>query len=527
MSYQSSGGGKEDFSQKVIVLDFGGQYSMLIARRVREAQVYCELLPHDTSLKEIKRRNPAGIILSGGPSSVYLEGAPRCDPALFQEEIPVLGICYGMQLMAFELGGRIEQGSRSEFGRTSFHINEKGKLFKDDTFASSEFKYGWMSHQDTVGQPPPGFKVLARTENGSAAAIGNEEKLLFGLQFHPEVYHTPAGMKILKNFLYDICKCSPSWTPVSFIDYSIDWIREKVGRRERVVCALSGGVDSSVVAFLLDRALGENFVSIFVDHGLLRKGEADQVTALFGKRLKGQFIHVDARQRFLSKLQGVVDPEDKRKVIGKEFIKVFKENALSLGDISYLAQGTIYPDVIESGVGPGASVIKSHHNVGGLPEELGFELVEPLRELFKDEVRLVGRELGLPDSLLKRQPFPGPGLAVRIVGDVTADKLEIVREADAIFREELDRAGAAGELWQYFAVYTGINVVGVKGDNRHYGPAVALRAVVSQDAMTADWARLPLDLLERVSARITGEIKAVSRVVYDITSKPPGTIEWE
>jgi len=513
--------------QKIIVLDFGGQYSMLIARRIREASVYCEMMPFNTPWEEIRRQNPSGVILSGGPASVYLDGAPRCDRSLFSGEIPVLGICYGMQLMAWELGGRVQPVSRSEFGRTAFTICEHEPLFADEQFRQEDYCYGWMSHQDAVLEPPPGFQVLARTENGVVAAIGDDARRLYGLQIHPEVHHTPGGMNILRRFLYDVCGCTPDWTPRSFVEYAVEKIKSSVGSEGRVVCALSGGVDSSVVAFLLDKALGERFTAIFVDHGLLRKKEEQQVVELFSGRLKGQFIYVDARERFLSVLSGITDPERKRKIIGAEFINVFKEKALSLGDIAYLAQGTIYPDVIESGSAVGAAVIKSHHNVGGLPDELGFELVEPLRELFKDEVRLVGKELGLPDAVLKRQPFPGPGLAVRVIGEITAEKLDLLKEADAIFREEIEKAGLAVELWQFFAVHTGINVVGVKGDNRHYGPVIALRAVKSEDAMTADWAKLPFELLERVSARITGEIPHLARVVYDITSKPPGTIEWE
>lgn len=512
---------------KVIILDFGGQYSMLIARRVREAKVYCELLPYDTPFEDIRRQNPAGIILSGGPAGVYLGGAPRCDPALFSCEVPILGICYGMHLMGLELGGKVEQGNRSEFGRTAFTIENREPLFTDHCFDDADCRRGWMSHRDEVREAPPGFEVLARTVNGTIAAMGSRSRRLYGLQFHPEVYHTPGGKAVLQTFLYDICGCSPTWTSRKFIDKAVAEIGAAVGPRGRVVCALSGGIDSSVVAFLLDRAVGERSVHIFVDHGLLRKGEAAGVINYFGSRLKGEFIHIDARERFLAALKGVADPEEKRKIIGAEFIDVFWEKALSMGNISFLAQGTIYPDVIESGAQTGAAVIKSHHNVGGLPENHGFKLIEPLRELFKDEVRLAGRELGLPDSILQRQPFPGPGLAVRIIGEITAAKLALLREADAIFREEVEQAGFAAGLWQFFAVLTGINVVGVKGDNRHYGPVVALRAVTSEDAMTADWARLPLDLLERVSSRITGEIPDLARVVYDITSKPPGTIEWE
>lgn len=515
------------FREKVIILDFGGQYSMLIARRIREIGVYCELQPFNTPWLEMEDIKPAGIILSGSPASVNQKDAPRCDPAIFKGGIPILGICYGMQLLAKELGGKVEKGSRSEFGRTSFTIVDYEPLFKDDLFRDESACCGWMSHQDEVLEPPPGFSVLARTENNTMAAIGDHEHKIYGLQFHPEVFHTPGGNNVLKNFLIDVCGCSLTWTPRSFVKDAVNKIRTVVGVEKKVVCALSGGVDSSVVAFLLDEAIGERAVFIFVDHGLLRLDEAEQVVKLYREGLKGQFIHIDATDRFLSSLDGVTDPEEKRRIIGAEFINVFKDKALSMGDITFLAQGTIYPDVIESGSIHGAAVIKSHHNVGGLPQELGFDLVEPLRELFKDEVRLVGAELGLPESLLKRQPFPGPGLAVRIIGAITREKLVLLKQADAIFRDEILKTALADELWQYFAVLTDIQVVGVKGDDRHYGPVIALRAVVSEDAMTADWARLPHDLLEKVSVRITGEISDVARVVYDITSKPPGTIEWE
>lgn len=512
--------------QNIIILDFGGQYSMLIARRVREARVYCEVLPYNTSPERIKKKNPAGIILSGGPGSVYLNNAPKCDRDIFSGNIPVLGICYGMQLMAVQLKGSVVQGKRYEYGKTAFKITKHDPLF-NAPFFKDIVPEGWMSHQDEVTTVPPGFSELARSLNGTVAAMGDTSRNLFGLQFHPEVSHTPGGMHVIKSFLYDICGCLPTWTPQNFISSSIEKIKTAVKPGERVLCALSGGIDSSVVAFLLDQAVGDRYVAIFVDHGLLRKGEAEKIKKIFKERLQGEFIAIDATQRFFHKLKGIENPEDKRKIIGSEFINVFKDKALSLGKIDYLAQGTIYPDVIESGTDPASVTIKSHHNVGGLPEELGFKLIEPLRELFKDEVRLVAKEMGLPEVITSRQPFPGPGLAVRIIGDITEKKVKILQEADAILRQEVKNAGLTGDIWQYFAVLTGIEAVGIKNEKRLFGPVIALRAVTSEDGMTADWARLPYDFLHHVSRRITDEIPDLARVVYDVTSKPPGTIEWE
>ncbi len=513
--------------QNIIILDFGGQYSMLLARRVREANVFCHLLPYHTPLENIRRYSPRGIILSGGPGSVYLEGAPGCDPSLFNGEVPVLGICYGMQLMAKILGGTVIRGLKSETGRTEIFISKDNPLLKKSFLQENSSLLGWMSHQDEIKDVPPGFQILARTENGTVAAMGDPDRRLYGLQFHPEVSHTPAGTEIIKGFLYDICQCQPDWTPQKFIDHAVHKIRSSVSPGEKVICALSGGLDSSVVALLLKEAIGDNFISLFVDHGLLRQGEAREINKLFGDLFGENFIAIKAQDRFLRRLKGITDPEKKRKAIGAEFINVFTEKALSIGEFNYLAQGTIYPDIVESGKSAPAVTIKSHHNVGGLPESLGFKLIEPLRDLFKDEVRKVALELGLPRLIAERQPFPGPGLAVRIVGEVDAAKIDLLQKADAVLRDEIEAAKLDKNLWQFFAVLTGIDSVGIKGGKRAYGPVISLRATTSVDGMTADWAALPYDILERVSMRITKEIPAVTRVVYDITSKPPGTIEWE
>lgn len=505
----------------VLVVDFGGQYNQLIARRVRENGVYCEIIPYDYSIEKIKEKNPKGIIFTGGPNSVYAEGAPRVDEGIFSLGVPILGICYGDQLMAHSLGGEVTSPDKREYGKTELDISKDNLLFD----GVKEKDQCWMSHTDYISKTPEGFKVIATTKECPCAAMANEEKKLYGVQFHPEVEHTLFGKQMLHNFLFNICNLKGDWSMSSFAEEQISKIKEIVGDR-KVICALSGGVDSSVAAVLVHKAIGKQLTCIFVDHGLLRKDEGDQVETIFKKQFDMNLIRVNAQDRFLGKLKGVSDPEKKRKIIGEEFIRVFEEEANKLGDIDFLVQGTIYPDVVESGTKTSAT-IKSHHNVGGLPEDMQFELIEPLRELFKDEVRAVGEELGIPHKLVWRQPFPGPGLAIRVLGEITEDKLEIVREADAIFREEIANAGLDEAIWQYFACLPNIQSVGVMGDERTYCHTIALRAVTSSDAMTSDWARIPYEVLDLVSRRIVNEVKGVNRIVYDVTSKPPATIEWE
>ena len=508
----------------ILILDFGGQYTQLIARRVRECHVYSEVIPWNAPLADILARRPKGIILSGGPSTVHDPQAPMIDPALFQAGIPVLGICYGMQLASHLLGGAVERANEREYGRVTLRVKDRSGLFGGMKDASG----CWMSHTWQVTSCPPGFRVVAETDNCAVAAMVNEEKRIFGVQFHPEVTHTEEGGMLIRNFLFRYCGCSGDWTMTAFAETAIRQIRETVGESGTVLLALSGGVDSSVVAALIYRAIGSRLTCVFVDHGLLRKGESDQVCHVFSHLFPVRFIRSDASSRFFADLAGVIDPEEKRHIIGRSFIEVFKQEASALGKMDYFAQGTIYPDVIESGQATNAVVIKSHHNVGGLPKELGFtELIEPLRMLFKDEVRALGEALGLPRELVWRQPFPGPGLAIRIIGDVTPEKAEIVRESDAIFREEIAAAGLDRHVNQYFTVLTGIQSVGVMGDERTYDYTVALRAVTTDDFMTADWARLPYDLIARVSARIVNEVPHASRVVLDVTTKPPASIEWE
>jgi len=505
----------------IYVVDFGAQYTQLIARRIREARVYCEIVPHTSTWAELRLHNPRGLVFSGGPASVYGDGAPRCDPDLLSGEVPVLGICYGMQLMAFLLGGRVGGGGRREYGPAHLVVHNPGLLFEG---LPREIDV-WMSHGDRVDSPPPGFEIAAATSGKVTAAMFDPQRQLYGVQFHPEVRHTPRGREILARFLYQVCGCRGDWTPASFVEEQVAAIRQTVGSR-RVVGALSGGVDSSVAAALVYRAIGDQLICIFVDHGLLRKDERSQVESAFRESLGMRIITVVTPERFLNKLKDVADPEQKRRIIGNEFVRVFEEEALGLGEIDFLLQGTLYPDVIESGAGT-AAVIKTHHNVGGIPADLKLKLLEPLRWLFKDEVRQIGLELGLPEGIVWRQPFPGPGLAVRVLGEITEEKLAMVREADWILRQEVKDAGLERDIWQYFAALLPVRSVGVMGDARTYAHPIVIRAVTSEDAMTADWARLPYDLLGRIASRIVNEVPGVNRVLYDITSKPPATIEWE
>jgi len=513
----------QDEERPVLVVDLGGQYSQLIARRVREARVYSELVGHRLSADEIARRNPAALVLSGGPASVYADGAPEVDPRIFELGVPTLGICYGMQLMARDLGGAVDRTGVSEFGKTELEV-EDSELFHD----LPPDQTVWMSHRDSVIAPPAGAVVTASSPSTPIAAFEDRARRLYGVQFHPEVVHTPHGQEILKNFLYDVAAVPPTWTPAAVIEEQVERIRAAVGA-ERVLCALSGGVDSAVAALLVHKAVGDQLTCVFVDHGLLREKEAEQVVETFSGHFRVPLVHVQAQERFLARLAGVSDPEEKRTIVGEEFIRVFEEEAAKLGNVRFLVQGTLYSDVIESGGAEDgvAAKIKSHHNVGGLPADMRMQLVEPLRLLFKDEVRRVGEELGLPERMVWRQPFPGPGLAIRIVGEVTEERLEILRRADALLLEEIRRADLYRDLWQSFAVLPAIRSVGVQGDERTYAYPVVIRAVTSEDAMTADWARLPYELLEAVSNRIINEIPGVNRVVYDVSSKPPATIEWE
>ncbi len=510
--------------QRVVILDFGGQYTQLIARRVRECRIYSEVVPWSISADDIRTRQPSGIILSGGPASVTDPDAPHCDPAVYDLGVPVLGICYGMQLTAQTLGGQVERAVEREYGRVTVRMKEQAGLLKGLSPGSA----CWMSHTWQVSACPPGFHIIADTDNCPIAAMANDAKRIYGVQFHPEVTHTDEGKRIIENFVRVICGCKGDWTMDAYAETAVKQIREIVGDTGTVLLALSGGVDSSVAAALIHRAIGSRLTCVFVDHGLLRKGESEQVCRVFNELFPVRFVRADAAERFFADLKGVTEPEQKRKIIGRDFIEVFKDAAKDLGKLDYFAQGTIYPDVIESGQGTSAAVIKSHHNVGGLPKELGFtELIEPLRMLFKDEVRALGEALGLPHDLVWRQPFPGPGIAIRIIGEVTTEKAQIVRESDAIFREEIAKAGLAGQVNQYFTVLTGVHSVGVMGDERTYDYTIALRAVTTDDFMTADWARLPYDLIARVSERIVNEVPHASRVVLDVTSKPPASIEWE
>jgi GMP synthase (glutamine-hydrolysing) len=511
---------------KILILDFGSQYTQLIARRVREGQVYSEIHPFHFGVDKIRAMAPKGIILSGGPSSVYGKDAPRCDPALFTLGIPILGICYGLQLMAHLLGGEVASSQKREYGMARVTLDEGGKLFKNIGGKGTKIEV-WMSHGDQIRRMPRGFHAIAYTRNTPYAAIADHRREMYGLQFHPEVVHTPKGMEVIRNFLFRICGCSHLWTLTSFLDQTVQNLKERIGSK-KVICALSGGVDSSVTALLLRRAVGDQIRCIFVNNGLLRKKEAGQVVNLFQNHFKIPLSYVNAETHFLRRLKGVTDPEEKRKRIGRDFISIFEREAKKIGKVEYLAQGTLYPDVIESvsAKGPSAT-IKSHHNVGGLPKRMTFKLVEPLRELFKDEVRKLGKVLGLPDEMIKRQPFPGPGLAIRVIGEVSKKRLDILREADAIVMEEMKKTRWRDRVWQSFAILLPVKTVGVMGDERSYENVIALRIVSSQDGMTADWVRLPYPVLGEISNRIINEVKGVNRVVYDISSKPPSTIEWE
>lgn len=508
-------------NETVIVLDFGGQYNQLIARRVRECNVYCEVMPYSKGIDAIKAKNPIGIIFTGGPNSVYEEASPKIDKEIFDLDIPILGICYGSQLMAYLLGGKVEKAPKREYGK--IEIAHKESLLFENV---NEKTVVWMSHTDYISNVPDGFEITAASENCPCAAFENSERKLYAVQYHPEVNHSVEGQKMLHNFLYNVCGCKGDWLMSDFAKKSIEALRNKIGDK-KVLCALSGGVDSSVAAVMLSKAIGKQLTCIFVDNGLLRKNEGDEVETLFRNQFDINLVRANAQERFLNKLAGVTEPERKRKIIGEEFIRVFEAEAKKIGTVDYLVQGTIYPDVIESGAGD-AAVIKSHHNVGGLPEHVDFkEIVEPLRDLFKDEVRQLGIELGLPEKFVWRQPFPGPGLAVRVIGEITEEKLSILREADAVFREEVANAGLDRSINQYFAVITDMRSVGVMGDGRTYDYTLALRAVTTNDFMTADWARIPYEVLETVSNRIINEVSHINRIVYDITSKPPATIEWE